>query len=274
MDWQTKCRLIKADSPTVVRYFEHRFLQFFNLVVKSPHKPVHEVTDYFMRIEFAGRGTIHIHWFAYLKDAPEYGHDSNETVANYYDQIISCSSDVPQEHKQYIEYQVHRHSKTCPVGNTHKCRFSFPVPPMSSTVILEPIECQSTEEEIDLKQKWRKIKRHLNQYGMALDLKTTFDEMLTELEMTEDEYIKAVRTSLVRPKFFLKRRPCEIRINNYMKHCLQFWRANHDIQPSLTPYAMVEYMLAYVTKAQKGMSAIMEKACQEAREGNMNFKEQ
>ena len=54
MDWQTKCRLIKADSPTVVRYFEHRFLQFFNLVVKSPHKPVHEVTDYFMRIEFAG----------------------------------------------------------------------------------------------------------------------------------------------------------------------------------------------------------------------------
>ena len=111
---------------------------------------------------------------------------------------------------------------------------------MSSTVILEPIECQSTEEEIDLKQKWRKIKRHSNQYGMALDLKTTFDEMLTELEMTEDEYIKAVRTSLVRPKFFLKRRPCEIRINNYMKHCLQFWRANHNIQPSLTPYAMVE----------------------------------
>ena len=51
MDWQTKCRLIKGDSPTVVRYFEHRFLQFFNLVVKSAHKPIHDVTDYFMRIE-------------------------------------------------------------------------------------------------------------------------------------------------------------------------------------------------------------------------------
>ena len=138
-------------------------------------------------------------------------------MADYYDQIISCSSDVPQEHKQYIEYQLHRHLKTCCVGNTHKCRFSFPVPPMSSTLILEPIECQSAEEEIDLKQKWRKIKRHLNQYGMALDLEITFDEMLIELEMTEDEYIKAVRISLVRPKLFLKQRPCEIRINNYMK---------------------------------------------------------
>ena len=55
---------------------------------------------------------------------------------------------------------------------------------MSSTIMLEPIECQSAEEEIDLKQNWRKIKRHLNQYYMALDLKTTFYEMLTELEMT------------------------------------------------------------------------------------------
>ena len=75
---------------------------------------------------------------------------------------------------------------------------------MSRTLILEPIECQSEEEEIDLKQKWRKIQSHLNQYGMALDLETTFDKMLIELEMTEDEYIKAVRISLVRPKLFLK----------------------------------------------------------------------
>ena len=22
-----------------------------------------------------------------------------------------------------------------------------------------------------------------------------------------------------------------------MKHCLEFWQANHDIQPSLSPYA-------------------------------------
>ena len=273
MDWQTKCRLIKGDSPTVVRYFEHRFLQFFNLVIKSPHKPIHEVTDYFMRMEFAGRGTIHIHWFAYLKNAPDFGHSDTTVVADYYDQIISCSSDVPENYKKYIEYQLHRHSKTCRIGNTHKCRFSFPVPPMRKTVILEPIEYESEEEETLLKQKWRKINKHLSDYGMALDLSTTFDEMLAELQLTEEEYINSVRSTLVRPKFFLKRKPCEIRINNYMKNCFQFWRANHDIQPSLTPYAMVEYMLAYVTKAQKGMSIIMDKACKEARSGNMEIKQ-
>ena len=36
---------------------------------------------------------------------------------------------------------IHRHSKTCHIGNTHKCRFGFPVPPMPKTLLLEPIEC-------------------------------------------------------------------------------------------------------------------------------------
>ena len=74
---------------------------------------------------------------------------------------------------------------------------------------------------------------------------------MVELEMSQEQYITAVRTSLVRPKLFLKCRPCEIRVNNYMKHCLELWRAHHDIQPSLSPYAMVQYMLSYVTKHRK-----------------------
>ena len=146
MSWENKCRLIKEDSATVVRYFENRYLQFFNLVVKSPHAPIHQVMDNFTRYEFAERGTIHIHWFAYLKNAPEYGDTDNDTVVKYYDNIISCSSDVPEEHKEYVQYQIHRHSRTCHIGNTHKCRFSFPIPPMSKTVILEPMKFELEEE--------------------------------------------------------------------------------------------------------------------------------
>ena len=56
-----------------------------------------------------------------------------------------------------------------------------------------------------------------------------------------------------------------------MKHCLEFWRANHDIQPSLSPYAMIQYMLSYVIKTQKGMSDIMDRACREARQGNHGY---
>ena len=35
---------------------------------------------------------------------------------------------------------------------------------------------------------------------------------------------------------------------------------------------MIQYMLSYVTKTQKGMSAIRDRACREARQGNMDIK--
>ena len=91
-----------------------------------------------------------------MKNAPEYGETDNDTVARFDDNIFSCSSDVPEEHKQYILYQIHRNSRTCHIGNTHKCRFSFPIPfpipPMSKTVIPEPIDFESEAEENKLRQ--------------------------------------------------------------------------------------------------------------------------
>ena len=51
-----------------------------------------------MRLEIASRGSIHIHWFAHLKDAPQYGEASNDEISAYYEKIISCSSDVKSEY--------------------------------------------------------------------------------------------------------------------------------------------------------------------------------
>ena len=78
---------------------------------------------------------------------------------------------------------------------------------------------------------------------MELENTTTYEEMLSELDMTHDEYTKAVQYSIVRPKLFLKQRVCEIKINNYMRNLLQLWRANHDIQSVIDPYAMIEYFI-------------------------------
>ena len=88
-----------------------------------------------------------------------------------------------------------------------------------------------------------------------------------------DQYISGVCNSTSHPKLFLKRKPCESRINNYMPNCLHRWRANHDIQLSLSPHAMIAYILSYATKCQKGMSIMMEHACEDANHGNMDLKE-
>ena len=116
MDFKTKYKLIQGNSATL------------------KCKPIGEVTDCFWRKEFASRGAIHVDWFAYINDAPMYGESSNEYVADYYDQRISCSSGVPEEHKEYFNYQIQWHST---VGKLKHCRFSFPQPPMLYICILE-----------------------------------------------------------------------------------------------------------------------------------------
>ena len=273
MDTQKIFSLIRKDSATVVRYFHHRFQTFLYDVLKSKLNPIGNITDYFWRYEFAKRGALHVHWFAYLKDAPVYGIDSNNDVIRYYDKIISCSKDVEPENKEYIKYQMHRHTKTCLRGKRKKCRFGFPQPPMPETIILEPFTKDDEEEEELGKQNWKKIKKVLDEFKLAEDVTITFHELLEQLNMNITQYISAVRTTIVRTKMFFKRQPSEIRINNYMKNCFHFWRANHDIQPSIEPYGMVKYILSYVTKGQKGMSIVMEKACREARNGNMDLKQ-
>lgn len=273
MDYKTKCELIQSDSPTLVRYFDHRFGVFLKDVLMSPWHPIGEITDYFIRKEFATRGAIHVHWLAYLKNAPIYGESSNSEFAEFYDKIISCSSNVPQQYKEYVLYQFHKHSKSCRVGKLRKCRFNFPRPPMPATCVLDPFSIEDQEKVIHGKEIWKKISNLLDEYGLGINVTDTFEEMLTKLNISHDEYLLGVRSTLVRSQFFLVRKPCEIRINNYMKNCLHIWRANHDIQPSLNPYAMVEYILSYVTKGQKGMSKLMQQACDEAKSGNMDLKQ-
>lgn len=93
----------------------------------------------------------------------------------------------------------------------------------------------------------------------------TFEAFLEKLELTEGQYIEAIRYSLKRPTLPLKRSPSEIRINNYNTNLLKAWRANMDLQFVLDPYACAIYILSYITKGQRGMSKLLETASKEAK---------
>ena len=58
-----------------------------------------------------------------------------------------------------------------------------------------------------------------------------------------------------------------------MKNMLSAWQANHDIQLVLEAYSCAVYIFDYMTKSNKGMSDLLAKACQEAKDGNMKLKE-
>ena len=63
----------------------------------------------------------------------------------------------------------------------------------------------------------------------------TFEELLLKLKVTENDYRLAVRSSLNAQ--IEKKKPNELRINNYNPPCLKAWRANMDIQFVFDVYA-------------------------------------
>ena len=107
---------------------------------------------------------------------------------------------------------------------------------MPRTMILEPLSESDLDEDVAdmLKEALGRIRSLLN--SMNADETMTFVEFLEKLDLTEQQYIKAIRLSLKHSTLLLKRSPSEIRINCYNPHLLKAWRANMDIQFVLDPY--------------------------------------
>ena len=73
---------------------------------------------------------------------------------------------------------------------------------MRQTCILEPFHPDEKEEEDEGKIYWEKIKKDLDNYKLGLDVEETFDKMLQNLNMNEEQYIKGIQSSIARVQFF------------------------------------------------------------------------
>ena len=126
---------------------------------------------------------------------------------------------------------------------------------MRETVILYPLNHESDKDKKVHRASWHRIRNQLN--DMKEGKFVTFDELLDELNISEADYILALRSSLNSPTIFLKRQANELRINNYNTSCLLAWRANMDIQFVLDVYACAMYIVSYISKAQRGISHLL-----------------
>ncbi len=272
MDWPERTRLIRSDPVTCARFFDHRLQLFINNVLKHELNPIGKIKDSFVRIEFQQRGSPHAHIMFWVEDAPTHKDSSPEEIASFVDQYVSCTADVPEEHTKFLKIQTHTHSKTCMKRSKGKqiCRFGFPKPPMAKTKVLEPLAVCEQEDE----DNYQRIKDVLCKKENKKGLDKSMEEFLHDLALTEEEYIRAVRTSIKSSTVFLERKPSEIWINPYMRHLLAIYAANHDIQWITDPFACAVYIVAYMSKSQRGMSILLDKACKEAREGNKDLQQQ
>ena len=274
LNWEEKCRLIQSDPVTCARHFDYQFNQFLRHFLMSSAAPLGKIADWFYRVEYQQRGSPHIHMLIWLEDAPVYRCNNDSDVITFIDKIITCKKpNNDPELVLLVNRQMHRHCQTCRKKSKAECRFNFPQPPMKSTTILHPLGDDVSETEVRKhKDTWKNISKHLNDMKEGEDI--TFDQLLINLNVTEQNYYLAIQSSLNSPTIFLRRNPNELRVNNYNSACLKAWRANMDIQFVLDVYACAAYIVPYISKSQKGMSQLLRRACDEARAGNSSIKQQ
>ena len=267
MTWEQKVKLIQKDPVTCSRYFDHRVQQFINIVLKSSHVCLGQITDYFYRVEFQQRGSPHIHMLVWVKNAPKYKVNSNKEITEFVDRYLKCDTD--NTNMKDIQLQVHKHSRTCHKKADRICRFGYPLPPLENTMILEPLDTEGDK----YKKMYEKVHKKMNTEKDGFDV--TYEQFLSEvLEISKEDYIKCIRSSLKASKVFLKRTPKDIRLNLYNDKVLKAWKANIDIQFILDPYACAMYIVSYISKSQRGMSSLLYAAAKEARNGNLDIKRQ
>ena len=203
----------------------------------------------------------------WIDNAPSLEKNSEEEIVQFVDKYLTCSvNDTETAH--LVELQTHKLSRTCRKKGKAICRFGFPLPPLLQTRLLYPLE-----EEVDqFKKKYSELQRAMNENK---DNDVSFAEFLkTVAKMTFEDYIKCIRSSLNAPKVFLKRAPNEMRVNLFNVKILLAWEANLDIQIVLEPYGCASYVVGYISKSQRGMSALLEAAAKEARKENSDIKKQ
>ena len=97
----------------------------------------------------------------------------------------------------------------------------------------------------------------------------SIQEVLNELEISEDDYYKALPISKDDDlELHLKRQPNSCFANNYFDVGLNAWQANIDIQPVFNEYKAVTCMCQYFSKTEDQCSQAMKEAAKEAFENN------
>jgi hypothetical protein len=63
-------QLVKQDPYLTAIDFQRRYHALYEYILKSKEKPLGEIVDYFVRVEFQNRGSPHYHLFYWIKNIP------------------------------------------------------------------------------------------------------------------------------------------------------------------------------------------------------------
>ncbi|XP_065356189.1 uncharacterized protein LOC135950582 [Calliphora vicina] len=278
-----KYNLIRTDPITCSRYFDQRIRHLFkHFKAAGGIFDQHKVIKFYWRIEFQQRGSPHVHGIYWMDNAPIFNINDQTTfpeVVSFIDAFITTDSTI-MELANYVSYQRHNHNRTCQreIRGQKICRFHIPYPPLPNTEILVPLPDDIDKNLLEKHQRnYEKIHNALNANLSDEDVNifSTFQTFLADerINLTYEDYIFALRSSLKKPRVFLKRAFKDRCINAFNAKILSMQRANMDIQYVLDAYACVSYIVNYINKSNRGVSRLLQETMNEIRTGNFSVKQ-
>lgn len=197
-------------------------------------------------MKFQNRGGDHEHGLLWIKSASIYGKGTNIDVEKFVDKYLSIDSLVLTKDLRTIQH--HHHTISCRKHKNSNCRFNFPIPPLKTTKILEPIEFDT----VKTKKNARLISDTIN--NVNYDEMDTFDKFLHAIGLKNDEYVHAIQFTLNCTTLLLQRKPTDTSTNSYPRHIPSMWIANTDSQFVLDSYATAMHCNSYMTKEDKTLT--------------------
>ena len=269
LSFEDKSNWLRRNPVMAARHFQYRLHIFWHEFLKSPAEPLGKIVDYAIRIEFQARGSPHAHTLIWVENAPKIGIDDDQEICDFIDKYVSCS--IPREEgklkEQVLLLQQHKHSSYC--NRKKNCRFRFPHPPSTCTLISSPATGDISDDNNDdtTTQSNRASQTLSKVQKLLIDGKTdvSFEELLRLAEVEPSDYAEAIALSSKGNTIVLKRDPCECNINNYNPAIMKAWGANMDIQYVLNAHACVMYVASYIMKAEKQMGHLLQSVSEEVR---------
>ncbi|XP_038135176.1 uncharacterized protein LOC119779572 [Cyprinodon tularosa] len=258
LDWTAKSEILRSNPVTCMRMFDKRVEALYRDLLLSDAQPLGRVVDFFHRVEFQHRGSPHIHGLVWVEGAPELEKSADQTVCDFVDKYISAQlpdpDTQPELYQKVNELQKHsrNHTRSCFKSVNSGCRFGFPKPPCTRTMISRAIGEEEEEDDTEsAKNKLRPLMQLLNEPEVA---SMSLEQILSRCELTLAEYESCLHRMSKKTAIYLKRDPKDCWINGYNPHLLKAWDANIDVSYILNAYSCIQYLTKYITKRESGLS--------------------
>ena len=193
-------------------------------------------------------------------------------MCNFIDKHISCALPVDDPALCEIVKSVQRHSHSAYCRKKGSCRFKFPRPPCTKTLLArEPFDDEESEEK---QSKAQTLLLRVHDVLTDADTPTdiSLEDLLSQAKTNEEEYMNALAYSKKGNNVVLQRTPAEQCINGYNPTILKAWQANLDVQYILDAYACVMYVAAYMTKSEQAMGELLKQVSKECRDHDIRSK--